>query len=96
MNDAPLTLDGASAASAGTTSPSIHLLPLSTEGEGDKEVKGEGEGLEDLSGSEVAVSSGGKVSSSAEPPPLCLSVLLPLLCCSQSASNRPENQTTWL
>jgi len=99
MNDAPPAPDIASAASSDTTSPSIHLPPLCALGEGDKEV--EGEGLEVVSGSGVALGNCGRthlpsLSSSPAPPPLSLSVLLSLVCCSQSASRRPENQTTWL
>lgn len=97
MNDAPLAPDTASAASAATTSPSLRLLPLCPGGEGDGEVEGERVGLEAVSDSDVAVGNQGRPhlpppSFSPAPPPHSLSAPLSLICCSQSASRRPENE----
>lgn len=94
MNDAPLPTDIASAASTATASPSFRLLPLCPGGEGDEEVEGEGEWLEVLSGSGVAVSNKGRPHLPSTPPstapasPLALSAPLPRVCFSQSASTR--------
>lgn len=101
MNDAPPAPDIASAASTVTTSPSFCLFPLCPGGEGDGEVEGEGEGLEVLSDSGVAVSNCERPrlpppSSSLAHSPFSLSVSLSLVCCSQSASNRPENEAITL
>lgn len=92
MDDAPLALDIAAAASTAATSPSLHLRPG---GEGDGEVEGEGEGLEAVTDRGVAVSNQGRphlLSSSPAPPPLSLSAPLSLVCCSQSTSKRPESE----
>lgn len=97
MNDAPLAPDTASAASATTTSPSLRLLPLCPGGEGDGEVEGERVGLEAVSDRDVAVGNQGRPhlpppSFSPATPPHSLSAPLSLICCSQSASRRPENE----
>lgn len=97
MNDAPLAPDTASAASAATTSPSLRLLPLCPGGEGDGEVEGERVGLEAVSDRDVAVGNQGRPhlpppSFSPAAPPHSLSAPLSLICCSQSASRRPENE----
>lgn len=90
MDDAPLALDIAAAASTAATSPSLHLRPG---GEGDGE--GEGEGLEIVTDRGVAVGNQARphlLSSSSAPPPLSLSATLSLVCCSQSVSKRPESE----
>lgn len=90
MDDAPLALDIAAAASTAATSPS---LPLRPGGEGDGEVEGEGEGLEIVTDRGVAVGNQARPhllsSSSALPPPFAT---LSLVCCSQSVSKRPESE----
>lgn len=97
MNDAPLAPDIAAAASTATTSPSLRLHPLRPGGEGDGEVEGEGEGLKAVTDRGVAVGNQGKPllpppTSSPVPPPLSLSAPVSLVCCSQSASKRPESK----
>lgn len=96
MNDAPLAPDIAAAASTAATSPSLRRHPLRPGGEGDGEVEGEGEGLEAMTDRGVAVGNQGKPllppPSSPVPPPLSLSAPLSLVCCSKSASKRPESE----
>lgn len=90
MSDAPLAPDTAAAASA-ATSPSLRLLPRSPGGEGD----GEGEGPEKLTDRGVAVGNRARPHlppSSSASPALSRSTPLSLLCCSQSASRRPERE----
>ncbi len=95
MNDASLTPDIAAAASTAATSPSLHLLPLGSGEEGDGEV--EGEGFETLTDRVVAVGNGGGPFLPPCPlfslalPTFSLSASLSLVCCSHSASSRPEN-----
>lgn len=80
-------------AASATTSPSLRLHPRSPGGEGD----GEGEGPKNLTDRGVAVGNRARphlpppLSSSASPP-LSRSTPLSLLCCSQSASRRPERE----
>lgn len=102
MYDAPLTPDIAAAASTAATSPSLCFLPLHPRGEGYGEGEGEGEreGLEAVTDKGVAVGNQGRPHlpspppppSSPAPPPFPLSGPLSLVCCSQSASRRPENE----
>lgn len=80
MNDAPLapgTDAAAAAASTAAASPSLRLLPLCPGGEGD----GDGEGLENLTDRGVAVGNRWRPHLPSSP-----------LCCSQSASRRPESE----
>lgn len=100
MNDALLAPDFAAAASTASTSPSLRLLPLRPGGEGDGEVEGEGEGLEAVTDRGVAIGNQGRPHlpppSSPAPSPLSLSAPLSLVCCSQSASRRPESEAVRL
>lgn len=102
MNDAPLTPDIAAAASTAATSPSLRFLPLHPRGEGYGEGEGEREGLEAVTDKGVAVGNQGRPRLPSPPPPsspvlpsFSLSGPLSLVCCSQSASRRPENEAVW-